>query len=91
MPVFKSESLNKPPVTLAHMNDTEGVQRNEAPAPAQGAVIPPAAVPWLTGLVAVALVVSRVASPHTDVAQVAGAVTDVAVLFGLLSPGMRRK
>lgn len=86
-----SSPTPKPPVSISDLTDTEGVQRNETPPPAQGAIIPPAAVPWLTGLVAVALVVSRVASPHTDAAEVANAVTDVAVLFGLWSPGWRRK
>ena len=59
-------------------------------APAQGAVIPPAAVPWLTALVAAALVTARTFPAGHPVQVAADAITDVAVLFGLASPGWRR-
>lgn len=65
--------------------------QQEAAAPAQGALIPPKAVPWLTGLVAVALVASRSLPQNTIAAQVAGGIVDVAVLLGLASPGLYRK
>jgi hypothetical protein len=65
--------------------------QQEAGSPAQGAIIPPKAIPWLTGLVAVALVASRSLPQHTIAAQVAGGLVDVAVLLGLASPGWRRK
>lgn len=70
--------------------DTEGVATVEvSPTGAPG--IPPAAVPWITGLVALALVAARTLPPHTVAAQVAGGLVDVAVLLGLASPGWRRK
>lgn len=53
--------------------------------------IPPKAVPWLTGLVAAALVAGRSFPLGHPVQVVADALTDVAVLFGLASPGWRRK
>jgi hypothetical protein len=58
---------------------------------AAGAVIPPKVVPWLTAIVAAALVASRSAPVGHPVQVVADALTDVAVLFGLASPGWRRK
>jgi hypothetical protein len=67
--------------------DTEGV----ATTPAQGAVIPPAAVPWLTALVAAALITAKAAPVGSPVQVVADSLVDVAVLFGLASPGWRRK
>jgi hypothetical protein len=68
--------------------DQEGVASNSSTGePA----IPPKAVPYLTGLVALALVLSRSLPQHTIGAQVASGVVDVAVLFGLASPGWRRK
>lgn len=74
----------------------EAIQQSQAArdaggSPAQGAIIPPKAIPWLTGLVAVALVASRSLPQHTIAAQVAGGLVDVAVLLGLASPGWRRK
>jgi len=53
--------------------------------------LPPKAVPWLMGLVGVALVAARTLPLHTVAAQLASGLVDVAVLFGLASPGWRRK
>jgi hypothetical protein len=77
------------PVTVV---DGRPVLNNEQQAePAQGAVIPPKAVPWLTAIVAAALISARAFPAGHPVQVAADAVTDVAVLFGLASPGWRRK
>jgi hypothetical protein len=57
---------------------------------APGAIIPPKVVPYLTALVAAALVAGRALPAGHPVKAVADALTDVAVLFGLASPGWRR-
>lgn len=66
-------------------NDQPAVSATGAPA------IPPKAVPWLTVLVAAALISARAFPLGHPVQVAADAVTDVAVLFGLASPGWRRK
>jgi hypothetical protein len=81
--------MSDPAVSLS---EGRPVLKNEQqPEPAHGALIPPKAVPWLTALVAAALVTAR-AFPVGHPAQVAAdAITDVAVLFGLASPGWRKR
>lgn len=83
--------MSKPPINPNTLNDSEVVAKNEVPAPAQGAVIPTKAVPWLTALVAAALITAKSAPAGSPVQVVADSLVDVAVLFGLASPGWRRK
>lgn len=69
-------------------NEQEGVATSS---PTGSPAIPPQAVPWLTALVAAALVSARAFPVGHPVQVAADAITDVAVLFGLASPGWRRK
>lgn len=79
-----------PSVTI---QDSRPVLNNDqtAVSPTGLPAIPPKAVPWLTALVAAALVSARAFPVGHPVQVAADAVTDVAVLFGLASPGWRRK
>lgn len=73
----------------------EAIQRTQAArdggSPTGVPKVPPKAVPWLLGLVGVALVSARAFPVGHPIQVAADAVTDVAVLFGLASPGWRRK
>jgi hypothetical protein len=73
------------PVTVV---DGRPVLNNDQKAEPAPKGIPERAVPWLTGIVALALVANRAAPPHTVAAQIASAVVEVAVLFGIVSPGL---
>lgn len=53
-------------------------------------LIPPALVPWLTAVGALAVALEQVLPPHTVAAKAAHAVVAVAALLGLVSPGWRR-
>lgn len=54
-------------------------------------VLPPAAVPWLVGLVGLATVATQTLPEHTVAFKVASLIVGLGGLFGLASPGLRRK
>lgn len=66
---------------------------NETPKPAQGAILPQWAVVALTalvGLAGVVLAVSQTVEMPKWVPAVAGAITGIGAMFGIMSPGVRR-
>ena len=82
------DNLSTPVVGLE-----EAIARTQAlrDSPTGAPAIPPQAVPWLTALVAAALVGARAFPVGHPVQVAADAITDVAVLFGLASPGWRKR
>lgn len=69
-------------------NAQEGVATSQ---PSTSHTIPPQAVPWLMGLVGVAMVTARAAPAGHPAQVIADAFMDVAVLFGLASGGWQRR
>lgn len=77
-----------PPVTPATMNDTEGVQRDEAPAQSDwGATMKRV----LAGVVIVAGAGAAVFPPHTAAYQVCAIIVGVGAGLGITSTGNPRK
>lgn len=85
------EAPHVPPITGLEEAISKTQAARNGGSPTGLPAIPPKAVPWLMGLVGVALVAARTLPPHTVAAQVAGGLVDVAVIFGLASPGWRKK
>lgn len=62
-----------------------------APSPTGVPVIPPKAVPYLVGLVGLAAALSQSLPPESIVAKIANIVALLGGVFGLASPGLRKK
>lgn len=75
-------------VPAVTVQDGKPVLNNDQTAEPLPQSIPQRVVPYLAGVVALAMVVNRAMPPHTIAAQVASAVLEVAVLFGVVSPGI---
>ena len=85
------EQPHVPPITGLEKAISKTQAARNGGSPTGLPAIPTKAVPWLVGLVSVALVAARPLPPHTVAAQVASGLVDVAVLFGLASPGWRKR